>query len=231
MKYKIPSSVFRFFNNSYTNNKITKNKYVLYIVAILSLIQLIYFLSRGSLGTIFLFIVLAIAMFQVSRNMTVVLAVPLILVNVFLTTRVIKEGLENATKTKDSDSDKDTDKEKNKDSDKSSDKKKDKEKEKTPEPFEVGAKQRPGATGGPRIDYGSTMENAYDRLNSILGTDGMKGLTQDTQKLVEQQKQLSEAMSSMAPLMENAKQMMDTLHSTGLGNILGGNSAPSPDKK
>lgn len=36
-----------------------------------------------------------------------------------------------------------------------------------------------------RIDYASTLEEAYDNLDGILGGDGIKNLTQDTQKLME----------------------------------------------
>ena len=59
-----------------------------------------------------------------------------------------------------------------------------------------------------RIDYASTIEDAYDDLNNILGGDGIKRLTDDTQKLMGQQLQLAEAMKSMTPLLENAKSML-----------------------
>jgi len=35
-----------------------------------------------------------------------------------------------------------------------------------------------------RIDYASTVEDAYDDLNKILGSDGMQRLTNDTHKLM-----------------------------------------------
>ena len=51
-----------------------------------------------------------------------------------------------------------------------------------------------------RIDYGTTLEDAYDDLSKILGGDGVNKLTNDTQNLMRQQLQLAEAMSSMGPL-------------------------------
>ena len=59
-----------------------------------------------------------------------------------------------------------------------------------------------------RIDYASTIEDAYGDLNNILGSDGIKKLTEDTQRLMSQQLQLADAMKSMTPLMENAKTML-----------------------
>jgi len=59
-----------------------------------------------------------------------------------------------------------------------------------------------------RIDYASTIEEAYGDLNKILGSDGIKRLTDDTQRLMSQQLQLADAMKSMTPLMENAKSML-----------------------
>ena len=60
----------------------------------------------------------------------------------------------------------------------------------------------------PRIDYATTLEEAYGDLNNILGGDGIKRLTDDTQRLMTQQLQLADAMKSMSPLLENAKSML-----------------------
>ena len=66
-------------------------------------------------------------------------------------------------------------------------------------------------------------------LNNILGGDGIKRLTSDTQNLMKQQMQLAEAMKGMTPLMEgiapmvaNLKGMMGQMGDgkEGLGSIL-----------
>ena len=59
-----------------------------------------------------------------------------------------------------------------------------------------------------RIDYAATVEDAYEDLNKILGGDGIKRLTDDTQRLMQQQVQLADAMKSMTPLLEQAKGML-----------------------
>jgi hypothetical protein len=70
-----------------------------------------------------------------------------------------------------------------------------------------------------RIDYASTVEDAYDDLNKVLGGDGIKRLTDDTQKLMGQQMKLAEAMKSMTPLMTQAKELMKGFDMKGMGDI------------
>tara|TARA_X000000950_G_scaffold190560_1_gene230185 strand:+ start:891 stop:1652 length:762 start_codon:yes stop_codon:yes gene_type:complete len=64
---------------------------------------------------------------------------------------------------------------------------------------------------GNRIDYASTLEQAYDNLQNMLGSDGMKGLADETKKLVSQQKDLMQSLNSMAPVLSSAKQTLDNL--------------------
>jgi hypothetical protein len=61
---------------------------------------------------------------------------------------------------------------------------------------------------GKRIDYASTLEQAYDNLQNVLGSDGVSGLTKETKQLIQQQKSLMETMKSIQPMMDNAKDMM-----------------------
>jgi hypothetical protein len=59
-----------------------------------------------------------------------------------------------------------------------------------------------------RIDYAKTLEQAYDNLQGMLGKDGIKGLTSETSRLVEQQSNLMESLKGMGPMLKEAKQMM-----------------------
>lgn len=72
---------------------------------------------------------------------------------------------------------------------------------------------------GDRIDHSKTLEQAYDNLQNMLGTDGIKGLTGETSKLIDQQKNLMDSIKGMGPMMKQAEQMMGTLQ--GMGNIGG----------
>ena len=60
------------------------------------------------------------------------------------------------------------------------------------------------------------MEAAYDNLHKMLGEGGMQNLTNETKKLVDQQKSLMGTLNSMAPVLTNAK---ETLEGLDMGNL------------
>ena len=105
--------------------------------------------------------------------------------------------------------------------------------------IETDAFQSAGAAkGGSRVDMGSTLEQAYDDLNSVLGSDGIKNLTADTQNLMKQQLHLAEAMKDMGPLMQQAQSMLKSLNIDGIGDLpslikkfgVNTNALPAPGK-
>jgi hypothetical protein len=76
--------------------------------------------------------------------------------------------------------------------------------------------------GASRIDYATTLENAYTNLDNILGSDGISKLTDDTQRLMSQQQKLFDTMNNMIPMIDTAKGMMDSLDMgqlNGLANM------------
>jgi hypothetical protein len=62
------------------------------------------------------------------------------------------------------------------------------------------------------IDLQSTQQAAYDNLNNIIGDNGFSKMTQDTEKLMNQQENLAKAMESIGPLLQNAEKMMSGLN-------------------
>lgn len=72
---------------------------------------------------------------------------------------------------------------------------------------------------GDRIDYAATMEQAYDNLQKMLGEDGMKSITNETKKLVSQQKDLMGTLNSMAPILSTAKETLAGLNLDDMGNM------------
>ena len=76
---------------------ILRNKMVLNVVTILSLINVIGHIIMGNLDAALYFIILASLIVYFTKNMVIVLGVPLILVNLFmLKNSVFVEGMENA---------------------------------------------------------------------------------------------------------------------------------------
>jgi hypothetical protein len=92
------------------------------------------------------------------------------------------------------------------------------------EDFEVGRRKN----GASKIDYAATIEDAYDDLNKILGSDGIKRLTSDTQGLMKQQMELAKSMKAMTPLVQGMapmigqmQEMMKTMDGNGEGGLGG----------
>ena len=249
------------------NSKIAKflsSKTLLNIVVAISFLNIISFVIFGETIAIIYFILIGLVTSFFSKNMVIVLSIPLVLVNLFLANTMFsnslkkREGLENKSDNNDSSSTS---------SSSSTTSKNDKNKKNTTtttttssstnqglpitpldnnitetntssendnsienkteidESFEVGRSKK--NSKGYNIDYASTVEDAYDELNKILGSDGIKRLTSDTQNLMKQQMQLAESMKSMQPLiagmgpvMKQAEGLLGSMGQNGnLGNL------------
>jgi hypothetical protein len=73
---------------------------------------------------------------------------------------------------------------------------------------------------GPRLDYAKTIEQSYQNLDQLLGSDSIQQLTSDTKKLMSQQQNLFNTMQQMAPMIEGAKNMLGGFDIKGLTNSL-----------
>ena len=208
---------------------LTTNKYVLYLVAFVALINLLGYMAMGKNICVLLFILIAVITSYFSKNMIFVLAVPTFLVGFFAVCDAVKsvkegmkEGIHNddhktEKKKKDQDDTVVVEEEeitgslknqKGSDSDEEPTASEDTTKEKK-------AGYRNAGKKGDRIDYASTLEDAYSNLNNMIGKDGIKNLTRDTKALMDQQMQLATAMKGMQPLIGQAKEMMNSLGELG----------------
>ena len=231
---KMPSSV----------SKLLTNRYVLYLVALLALFNVIGYMMMDKTQIVILFILIGYLMTHFSKNMVIVLLVPLVLVNLLTSGMMMKEGFseggpgdsttDTTTSATPAPSATPTANNTNAASDASSTTntansilacgESEKFDEKTGKCVATGATAETfasagGRKGGSRVDMGSTLEQAYDDLNSVLGSDGIKNLTADTQNLMKQQLHLAEAMKEMGPLMQQAQSMLKTLNIDGIGDL------------
>ena len=209
--------------NAFLSNLLT-SKAALTIIFWLSLTNIIGYLIYNRFDVVVFFVLISVIITYFSKNMIIILGVPLILVNLsVLGKNRFKEGMTGG------------------DEDKKEEKKVDgsqpavispldvnqpttqrvdtEVKTEKPDSFEVGRNKNKSKYN---VDYAATIEDAYDELNNILGSDGIKNLTSDTQNLMKQQKQLTEAMSQIGPLMQNvgplldqAKNMMGSMQNQG----------------
>ena len=223
-----------------TVSKILTNKWVLNIISLIALFNVIGYMVMGNFNNVIFFIILAVLVRNFSKNMIIVLGTPLLIVNLFAMKNGTFEGMEYQS---DSKTDKTTDKSVDKKdvAKKAIQNKKSSESPIIPgteaqdsdivsaeaakkEDFEVGRRKN----GASKIDYASTIEDAYDDLNKILGSDGIKRLTSDTQGLMKQQMELAESMKAMTPLVQGMapmigqmKEMMKTMDVNGEGGLGG----------
>jgi len=214
-------------------SKILSSSILLRVIFILSFFNIIGYLVYGNFNAIIFFLLVAGLVKYFSRNMILILGIPLFVVNLFVMGKTAKEGMENPKSSDNNDSNTNNQNSSQDASNNTLQNTISKINEKastkqglpiTPvddnnntsnnsnnklmeESFEVGRNKK----GKYDIDYASTIEDAYDELNKIIGGDGIKKLTGDTQNLMKQQLQLAEAMKSMGPLVEQMGPLMQSV--------------------
>ena len=223
-------------------SKLLTNRYVLYLVALLALFNVIGYMLMDKTQIVILFVLIGYLMTHFSKNMVIVLLVPLVLVNLLNSGMMMKEGFSEGNTTMggpDSTSKPAAESQaatEQKSASKSEPASKSESAAPTPKTEEFASAG--GRKGASRVDMGSTLEQAYDDLNSVLGSDGIKNLTADTQNLMKQQLHLAEAMKDMGPLMQQAQSMLKSLNIDGIGDLpslikkfgVNTNALPTPGK-
>ena len=182
------------------------SKCVLYIILIIAIMHVVGYIAIDNERALVFFLSVGVLTTFFSRNMIVVLLVSILSTNLLFAGQAIHEGLTN----KDEDEDEE-----------------DEEKEKKAmyanAEEEFTQKNIPSSVPAPateeeedeaigkRIDYASTLEQAYDNLQQMLGPDGINGLSKETKNLVYQQKSLMKNLNDMAPVLKTAKETLDTM--------------------
>ena len=201
-------------------SKVIHNKYVLYFVLFLSVTNILGYMVLGKLTPMFFFAIVAYLVYNFNKNMIIVLGSALILTNILMVGNVIKEGLENKEDTTSTTSTTPEKKTVSKSLPIVPHHETNTETETETVPAD-GDEPKDGMINKKksRLDYASTIEDAYGDLNNILGGEGIKQLTNDTQKLMTQQLQLANAMKGMTPVMENAKSLLQGFDMDSLNNL------------
>jgi hypothetical protein len=211
-----------------TISKILTNKYVLYFIAFLSLTNILGYMIIGNINHGIVFILVGVIMTYFSKNMAIVLLVSLLIANLFSISIIFKEGFETENKQNEKKSkdlmDSSTVLDASVDSNSSdlepeTDAQPQSEGQPLGESFEVGRGKR-----NSKIDYASTITDAYSQLNELIGKDGIKSLTNDTQTLMQQQLQLADSMKAIGPLIEGITPLLSQVK-----GMMGGLDAHSLD--
>lgn len=226
--------------------KLLENKNFYYVILALTVIHLMIYMYRGAYKAISFFILCAIIVYNFNKKLSIVLLMSLIATHFFISGKTVYEGLENKPDGNEIKNNENIDKLKNTDPELANaaakvsedsnklNKKKVENKiasnvkdpnnpdlnsstssidEPVPESFESGKK------GTVRLDHAATIETAYDDLQNILGNDGINKLTEDTKKLMGQQKNLFNAMNELAPAVKETMSMLEGLDLNGISGM------------
>lgn len=172
-----------------------KDKNVLRVVALVSVLNLLGYLMMQNLDAVAFFIIIGFLTTYFSKNMIVVLLVAMISTNFLVMSRSAGRKMVEGMKNKGTPTTKDVSKDK-------------KEEPKGDDDNE----EQLMATGKPsQLDEAGTVEKAYENLENILGSDGIKHMSDETDELAKKQQKLAGMIKNMGPMMKNVETMMDKM--------------------
>ena len=225
------------------SKSLTTNKIVKYVVMALALTNVIGYIAQGDYYTASIFVVTALVVMHFGNNLVGALVAALLVSSFLATGKTVFEGMTNSGKKskkaekegmEGGEEEEPEGMEGDEDEEELEGMEGGEEEEKCPEGQELdtngkcvstfamrpasvdGSSKKEDRIVGKRIDYASTLEQAYDNLQNMLGQDGIKNLTTDTKKLISQQKNLMGTLENMKPLLSSAK---ETLNGLNMGDL------------
>ena len=215
MKFKIPKT-----------DKLLNDKNVLYVVFVLAILNLLGYLVVQNTEAVAFFLIVGFLTTYFSKNMIIVLIVAMVATSLFTATkttyRTVKEGMASSRSQETKDTAKSNIEQKKQDI---------KEKKQAAQANQTTSSDNDEeveeltvmSKGKDRVDLASTLNEAYNNLQKTVGDGGVKGLTNQTESLLNQQKELMDNITTMQPFLETAQGFMDKLDLSsleGLGGML-----------
>ena len=205
------------------------NKNVLYIVTFVALLNILGFLFLNNYKAIVMFFAIGLIAFNFNKNMIIVLLCCLLATNLYVAFKKPElEGFKDDTTKKNAKGKSETTYKAKKDA-KSFGSKSNKKTSKSKSGFQTQGKNVVAKNAAPvtddaeevksRIDYGTTIERAYDNLDNILGGQNMQKLTQDTTRLISKQNKLVQNMQGMAPMITQYKDLLKNMNLDNIQNL------------
>jgi len=233
MKYRNSKSMLKkvierkVFNDNFLNNKIINNKITLFIVSALAFFSLYIHITSSHFTAVLLFFLTAGLVYTFTNNMTVVLGMSFIVTtfaSIFKDIFGFKEGLKNEKEGL-PENEEDTEKEETEEDETEETTKKDsdtKKKKKLSEDMKKSEDTKRGDKFGnqklnpalyntpskqnmeKQLGKASEMEQAYDNLEKVMGTENVKSISSDTKDLIKQQNELIKQLKTMTPALNDA---------------------------
>ena len=203
-----------------------KDKNVLYVVAFLAITNLFGYLLLQNFDAVVFFLIVGFLTSYFSKNMIVVMLVAMISTNFIVGTKqlgVVTEGMSGGKGRKRS-KDKKVKKAKKTEDEDSVVTVTDTTKETMTQlsPATVEQEQKGAPAKNSKLDYAATLEAAYDNLDKMLGSDAIRSMSSDTQRLAEKQQALMKNIEKLEPMMQKAGSLLEGLDMGKVGNMIGG---------
>ena len=202
------------------SNKALGNKYVLYIVLFLAITNILGYMMMGDIRVLAFFALVGFVVSKFSKNMIIILGASMIATNFFLVGRKVSttiedmsgrrsvEGMSGRRSVEGMSGNRGSKKEK-----------KGKKQGLSNMNNEVVAKNAKPVSSKERVDYATTVEQAYDNLENIVGKGGISKLTDDTSRLMDKQNKMFENLKGMGPLIGQYKEMMGSMNMDNINKL------------
>lgn len=219
-------------------DQLLNDKNVLYIIFVIAILNLLGYLITNNLEAVVFFLIVGFLSTYFSKNMIIVLIIAIVTTSIFATTRTPKiiyankegMGTMRAQKKKqmqikkqilqnNSDEQKDSSIRDRISSNRNDSSESESEIEGMDGIHGEPQNQSKAKGTGNRIDYANTLEKAYENLQSSIGKEGIRGLTEQTAGLLNQQKELMDNINSMQPFLQTAEGFLKNLDFSGIENI------------
>ena len=211
------------------SNKALGNKYVLYIVLFLAITNILGYMVMGDIRVLAFFALVGFVVSKFSKNMIIILGASMIATNFFLVGRKVSttiegmsgrrsvEGMSGRRSVEGMSGRRSVEgMSGNRGSKKG---KKGKKQGLSNMNNEVVAKNAKPVSSKERVDYATTVEQAYDNLENIVGKGGISKLTDDTSRLMDKQNKMFENLKGMGPLIGQYKEMMGSMNMDNINKL------------
>jgi flagellar biosynthesis GTPase FlhF len=216
----------KIFSNNLLNNKIINNKITLYVVTAIALFSLYIHITRSHFSAILLFFLTAGLVYTFTKNMTIVLGASFIVTTVASLSKDVfgfKEGFKEGKDEEDEEVKEEEEEEEEEEDKEINNSTTQKAKASAKETAKAAAKQAakdaafnnqklsPALFNSPskknveqQLGKATEVEQAYDNLEKIMGSEKINSISTETKDLIKQQNELIKQLKSMTPALNSA---------------------------
>jgi hypothetical protein len=201
-----------------TAKSLLKDKRVLYAVAGLSALNMIGWMSNRRHESLIVFFIVMLIATRFTKNMIIIIGSALLVANILVVSR--NGGyMEGVDETLEKDEDKDEDKDEEKVKEKFGMEKKEKKEGAKNMKDKEADESEAFSSGKHDLDFAATLDQAYGRIDKMLGADGGKKWGDHMDKLFKKQNSLLNNLNQMEPVLDKMSKMADK--TKGMESIMG----------